>query len=126
MGGLFPVMGAIFAGLGVAGGAFAAHALKGVLTLEQVGAFETGIRYQMYHALALLYVGWLERQGGDVWTRRAGWSFVAGILLFSGSLYGLSLFGMRWAGPITPLGGLSFIVGWVCLAWGSWSTRRVL
>lgn len=124
MRGVFPLLGAIFAGLGVAGGAFAAHALKGVLTAEQVAAFETGVRYQMYHALALLYVGWLDRQGDGRWTRRAGWSFVVGILLFSGSLYVLSLFGFRWAGPITPLGGLSLIAGWVCLAVASWSSRR--
>ena len=124
MGGVFSVFGAIFAALAVAGGAFAAHALKGVLTPEQVAAFETGIRYQMYHALALLFVGWIDRQGGDVWVRRAGWSFVAGILLFSGSLYVLSLLGLRWAGPITPLGGLAFIAGWVCLALACRSRRR--
>ena len=123
--GVFPALGAIFAGLGVAGGAFAAHALKGVLTPEQLAAFETGVRYQMYHSLALLFVGWLERQGANRWTSRAGWSFVAGILLFSGSLYLLSLFGMRWAGPITPLGGLSLIAGWVYLALACWPSRRI-
>lgn len=94
----------------VALGAFGAHALKNRLSPEMLAVFETGVRYQAYHALALLLLAALR--GPD----RAGWCFLAGIVLFSGSLYALALTGARWLGAITPLGGLLFLAGWLFLA----------
>lgn len=125
MRGRFAFIGAVSAGLGVAGGAFGAHALKAVLEPELLAAFETGVRYQVYHALALLCVGWMDGQIETRWARRAGWLFVAGIVLFCGSLYLLSLSGTRWLGVVTPLGGLAFIGGWICLAIASFPGRRI-
>ena len=119
----FSVLGAVFAGLGVAAGAFAAHALKSVLTPELLAAFETGVRYQVYHALALLFVGTWNGDGGTTWARRAGWLFVAGIALFSGSLYLLALSGLRWVGALTPVGGVALIGGWICLVVACGSNR---
>lgn len=81
-----------------------------------LGVFETGARYQMYHALALLAVAWAVGRWPGPWAARAGWLFVAGTLLFSGSLYGLALSGVRWLGAITPLGGVAFLAGWIALA----------
>jgi uncharacterized membrane protein YgdD (TMEM256/DUF423 family) len=104
----------------VALGAFAAHGLKARLAPDLLAVFETGVRYQMYHALALLAAAWASSKwpGGAV--TAAGWLFVAGIVLFSGSLYALALGAPRWLGPITPVGGLAFLAGWACLAWGAW------
>jgi uncharacterized membrane protein YgdD (TMEM256/DUF423 family) len=107
----------ISGGLGVALGAFAAHALKRRLPAGQIESFETGVRYQMYHALALVGAALAAR----LWPASplpgaAGWLFAAGTLLFSGSRYLLAVTGRRWLGAITPLGGLAFIAGWVCLA----------
>ena len=115
---LFLTIAALLGGLAVAGGAFASHALKDQLSERMLAVFETGIRYQMYHALALLGVGLLlsRAEGGNAWLATAGWAFVAGVLIFSGSLYGLSLSGVKILGAITPLGGVAFIVGWGCLA----------
>lgn len=114
---LFFAIASILGALSVAGGAFGAHALKGQLTEAALGSFETGIRYQMYHALALLAVALLAKQFPESGLLlAAGWCFVAGIVLFSGSLYGLSLAGIKALGPVTPLGGVAFIAGWVCLA----------
>lgn len=96
--------------LDVALGAFGAHALKGRLSPEALAVFETGVRYQAYHALALLLLAALR--GPD----RAAWCFVGGIVLFSGSLYALALTGVRWLGAVTPLGGLLFLAGWLLLA----------
>lgn len=98
--------------LDVALGAFGAHALKDRLTPEMKLVFETGVRYQAYHALALFVVAWLASQSTSRAVPAAGWCFVGGIALFSGSLYALSLTGVRWLGAITPLGGLLFLVGW--------------
>jgi uncharacterized membrane protein YgdD (TMEM256/DUF423 family) len=113
----FIAIGSLSAGLAVILGAFGAHALSGRLDAAMLAIFETGVRYQMYHALALVLVGLFlarETTGGlAVW---AGWLFVAGTVLFSGSLYVLSLSGVRWLGAVTPLGGLAFIAGWLCLA----------
>jgi uncharacterized membrane protein YgdD (TMEM256/DUF423 family) len=118
---LFFVLGAVLAGLGVALGAFGAHGLQTRLTGGAMATFETAVRYQMYHALALLAVAFaITRWQGSTWPMAAGWLFVAGILLFSGSLYLLSLSGLRWLGAITPLGGVAFIVGWACLALAAW------
>lgn len=116
---LFFALGAVSGFLAVALGAFAAHGLKSRLTAELLATFETGVRYQMYHALALLAAGWaLTRWPGSV-TAASGWLFVAGTLLFSGSLYALSLTGEKWLGAVTPVGGLAFLAGWLCLAWGA-------
>ena len=97
--------------------AFAAHALKTRLDASLLTTFETGVRYQMYHALALLAVGWAHTRWPGTMLTVSGWLFVAGTLLFSGSLYALSLSGLRWLGAITPLGGLALLAGWLCLAW---------
>jgi len=113
---LFFGVGALSALVSVAAGAFGAHALRGRLTPEYLTVFETAARYQMYHALGLLAVAWaITRWPGalPVW---AGWLFVAGTVLFSGSLYILALTATRWWGAITPLGGVAFLAGWLCLA----------
>lgn len=119
----FAALGALSATLAVAAGAFGAHALKGHPSPEDLSIFETGARYQMYHALGLLAVAWAVTRwpGGAV--HAAGWLFVIGTLLFSGSLYALALSGVRWLGAVTPLGGLAFLAGWVCLAFGAWRGR---
>ncbi|MDF3053623.1 MAG: hypothetical protein K0S19_1728 [Geminicoccaceae bacterium] len=113
---LFFGLGAASAAVAVAAGAFGAHALRARLSPGSLAVFETGARYQMYHALALFAVAWaLSRWPGQlpVW---AGWLFVAGTVLFSGSLYLLALTGTRWWGAVTPLGGAAFLAGWICLA----------
>jgi uncharacterized membrane protein YgdD (TMEM256/DUF423 family) len=115
----FAAIGAVSGCLAVAAGAFGAHALRARLTPELLAVFETGARYQMYHALALLAVAifvvrWPAPQA--VW---AGWLFVAGTAVFSGSLYVLALTGMRWWGAVTPVGGVAFLAGWLLLAWAA-------
>ena len=104
--------------LSVAGGAFASHALKPKLTERALEIFENGVRYQMYHALGLLIVALLltQAEAGKSWLIAAGGMFIVGVALFSGSLYSLSLSGIKWLGAITPLGGLAFLAGWGCLA----------
>jgi uncharacterized membrane protein YgdD (TMEM256/DUF423 family) len=120
---LFFVLGSLFAFTGVALGAFAAHALKARIAPDLLVIFETGVRYQMYHALALLAVAWaVTRWPGRV-TNASGWLFVFGILIFSGSLYSLSLSGARWLGAVTPLGGVALLAGWLCLAWAAWRRK---
>ena len=118
---IFFILGSLSGGMAVALGAFAAHGLRARLTPDLLANFETGARYQMYHALALLAVAWAVTH----WTRSvlpgyAGWLFVVGTILFSFSLYLLALTGMRWLGAITPLGGVAFVAGWVCLALAAW------
>jgi uncharacterized membrane protein YgdD (TMEM256/DUF423 family) len=110
-------LGCIFGGIGVALGAFAAHGLRGALSAADLGTFEVGVRYQMYHAFALLMTAWAAERWPGTNVLIAGWAFVGGIVLFSGSLYLLVLTGPRWLGAITPLGGASFLVGWTLLAW---------
>lgn len=110
---LFAVLGAIFAGLAVAAGAFGAHALEARLDERMLQIWETAARYQMYHGLGLLAVAWLAGQTQHTAATVAGWAFVAGIALFSGSLYVLALSGIKWLGAITPLGGLAFLAGWI-------------
>ena len=117
---LFFTVGALSAGLGVALGAFGAHALKARLTPDMLAVWETGVRYQIVHALALLAVAWAATRWPGTAVHASGWLFVAGTLLFSGSLYVLSLSGVRWLGAVTPLGGVAWIVAWLCLAWGAW------
>ena len=110
----------IFSFLGVALGAFGAHALKEKISPEMLQTFEVGVRYQMYHAFALFVVAWALRSWNFSNVDVAGWLFTAGIVLFSGSLYALALTGVRWLGAITPFGGICFLAGWVWLAWGVW------
>jgi len=111
----FLLVGALAALIGVGFGAFGAHALRGRLSPDMLAVFETGVRYQMYHAFAVLIVA-LAMARLDGWmVRAAGWSFTAGIVLFSGSLYALALTGVTTFGAITPLGGLAFLVGWALL-----------
>ncbi|MBL1176109.1 DUF423 domain-containing protein [Pantanalinema sp. GBBB05] len=114
----FLAIGAVLAGIAVAGGAFAAHALRDHLSDRSLAIFETGIRYQMYHALALLLVALLLSRAElpPLSLTIAGYAFIAGVAIFSGSLYVLSLSGIKWLGAITPLGGVAFILGWACLA----------
>lgn len=113
--------GCLAGALAVVLGAFGAHGLKPQLDAYQLGIYEKAVQYQFYHALALLAAGLLERQlGASSWTRYAGWAFLGGMLCFSGSLYLLACrnllpFSVAWAGPVTPLGGLGFIAGWVML-----------
>lgn len=113
------VLGALSAGLAVALGAFAAHALKMHLLPPALATFEVAVRYHMYHALAVLIVGvlaerWQARDSGLLFW--SGALFLAGTVLFSGSLYALSLSGVSWLGAITPFGGVAFLAGWGCLA----------
>jgi uncharacterized membrane protein YgdD (TMEM256/DUF423 family) len=110
-------LGAAFALLAVAIGAFAAHGLKAVLGSYQLGLFETAARYQMYHAFGLMIVGLvsLQTRFPERLLKSAALAFALGILLFSGSLYLLALTGIRWLGAITPLGGTAFIAGWLLL-----------
>lgn len=112
---IFLLLGALFAAVGVAAGAFGAHALSARLEPRMLEVYETAVRYQMYHALALLAVAWLATLSPARAPRVAGWAFVAGILLFSGSLYALVFSGVRVLGMITPLGGVAFIIGWIAL-----------
>lgn len=120
----FLVLGAVLAGLAVALGAFAAHGLAPRVTPERLQTFETAVRYQMYHALALLLTGWLLHQLDAATLTVAGWCFLAGIVLFSGSLYVLVLADVAWLGALAPLGGAAFMLGWGVLAWGLWQALR--
>ena len=101
--------------LAVAAGAFGAHALRARITPEHLAIFETGARYQIYHALALLAVAWAVSRWPGSLLVYAGWLFVAGSVVFSGSLYLLALTGARWWGAVTPIGGVAFLAGWLCL-----------
>ena len=120
---LFALAGANLALLGVALGAFGAHALRERLSPEDLAIFETGVRYQMYHALALFAVAWAASRWPGTAVNAAGWMFIVGVLIFSGSLYALVLTDTRWLGAITPLGGVALILGWGLLAWGIFQVR---
>ena len=111
------LLGVAFAGLAVVAGAFGAHMLKPVFDATMLGVFETAVRYQMYHALALCVVASIGERYPKSRVAAVGWLFVLGVVLFSGSLYGLSVSGMKWMGAFTPLGGAAWIAGWVLLAW---------
>lgn len=113
---LFLITGALSGALGVAAGAFGAHALRARVEPRMLEVFETAARYQMYHALALIAVAWVCTRTTSTFAGTAGWLFLAGTVLFSGSLYAMTFTGARWLGAITPLGGACFIAGWVCLA----------
>lgn len=110
------VMGAVFGGLSVGLGAFGAHALRERLSLENMNIFEIATRYHMYHALALLVVGLIAVKIDNAALTVAGCAFAVGIVLFSGSLYAMAIVEARWLGPVTPLGGAAFLVGWIALA----------
>lgn len=113
------VAGALLAAVAVAAGAFGAHGLRGRLSPGDLATFETAARYQMYHGLGLVAVALLAERG-ITGLNVSGWLFLVGILLFSGSLYLLTLAGLRWMGAVTPLGGVAFILGWVMLAVAGW------
>lgn len=116
---LFFALGSILGGLAVGLGAFGAHGLRSVLSADDLSTFEVGVRYQMYHALALLAVAWAASRWESAAVVAAGWLFVTGIVVFCGSLYLLVLTGPRWLGAITPIGGVAFLVGWALLAWSA-------
>jgi len=113
---LFLTLGALSAGLSVAAGAFGAHALRDRVEPRLLEVFETAARYQMYHALALLAVAWMASRVSSSWLSASGWLFVAGTVLFSGSLYAMTFTGIRALGAITPIGGVCFMAGWIALA----------
>ncbi|MEC4894556.1 MAG: DUF423 domain-containing protein [Oscillatoria sp. PMC 1051.18] len=115
---IFLAIAAILAGVSVAGGAFATHALKERISDRALEIFETGAKYQMYHALALILVALLLSRAelSQTYLSVAGYAFIVGIAIFSGSLYALSLSGVRWLGAVTPFGGVAFLIGWGCLA----------
>lgn len=114
---IFLAIASVLGGISVIFGAFASHALKDRLSDRALEIWETGTKYQMYHALALILIALLiNRLPASTSLVVAGYAFIAGILLFSGSLYALSLSGIKWLGAITPLGGVAFIIGWICLA----------
>lgn len=110
------VLGAVSGAISVAAGAFGAHALRARVEPRMLEVFETGARYQMYHALALMAVAWASTRWAGSLVNASGWLFVAGTLLFSGSLYAMTFTGIRALGAVTPIGGVCFIAGWVCLA----------
>jgi uncharacterized membrane protein YgdD (TMEM256/DUF423 family) len=113
-------LGALNAAIAVGAGAFAAHGLRDKLDARALEVFETGARYQMYHAFAIIIAGLVVSFGGSRGAATAGWIFQAGIVLFSGSLYALALTGVKTLGAVTPLGGLAFLAGWLWLAWTAW------
>ena len=116
----FVIAGALSAFAAVALGAFAAHVLKEKLSSDLFAVWEVGVRYHLVHALALFAVAWVVVQWPGANAAPAGWLFLAGTVLFSGSLYILALTGMRWLGAVTPFGGLCFLAGWAWIAWTIW------
>jgi uncharacterized membrane protein YgdD (TMEM256/DUF423 family) len=113
----FFTSGAVAALIAVALGAFGAHSLRAKLSPDMLAIFETGVRYQMYHALGLIGVAWAMTRWPESNLNPAGWAFIVGIVIFSGSLYILSIFDIRWLGAITPIGGLALLIGWAILVW---------
>ena len=120
---LFIILGALSAFIGVATGAFGAHVLKSRLSAEMLAVFEVGVRYQMYHAFALIAAAWMQTKWPSSIVTASAWCFVIGTVLFSGSLYLLSLSGIKWLGAITPFGGLAFLAGWAGMAWAAWKAK---
>jgi len=118
----FFIIGSILGGLAVATGAFGAHGLKNIVSPELLDTWDKAVRYQMYHALALLALAWAVTH----WPAQikvltlGGWFLLAGVVLFSGSLYILVLSGIKWLGAITPFGGVAMVAGWVCLLLAAW------
>lgn len=117
----FFALASLFGGLAVALGAFGAHAMRGRIAENLLANFETGVRYHFYHALALVaVVVAIQRWPSSSLPVIAGWLFVVGILIFSGSLYIMAFTGLRWLGAITPIGGVALIAGWICLLLVAW------
>jgi uncharacterized membrane protein YgdD (TMEM256/DUF423 family) len=114
------ISGAVFMALGVLLGAFGAHALKSILSPEMLAVYKTGIEYQFYHALGLLLIGLIGFQVKSKYLQWSGLLITIGIILFSGSLYALSVSGIKAIGAITPIGGISFVAGWIFLALAIW------
>ncbi len=119
-------LGAMSAFVAVAAGAFGAHGLRDTLTPDRLAVFETAARYQMYHALALLAVGLLSTRRRGRGAPAAGWLFLLGTVLFSGSLYVLALSGVRWWGAVTPFGGVAWLLGWALLALAARKPRVIV
>ncbi|MBI4011652.1 MAG: DUF423 domain-containing protein [Candidatus Rokubacteria bacterium] len=119
---LFLALGSVSGFLAVALGAFGAHLLRDRIAPELVHTFETAQRQHVLHVVALLAVAWASTRWPGPATTAAGWLFVAGTLLFSGSLYLLAITGQRWLGAITPFGGLALLLGWLVLAWRAWTS----
>ncbi|MCG3777549.1 MAG: hypothetical protein JW388_0242 [Nitrospira sp.] len=117
----FLVLGTVFAGVAVAAGAFGAHALSKILDEHRLQVFDTATRYQMYHAVGLCIVAWAIDRYPSQRLEQTGWLFTLGILLFSGSLYVVSLAGIRWMGAVTPIGGAAFLAGWLLFGWRIWN-----
>ncbi|MBP1930233.1 DUF423 domain-containing protein [Ammoniphilus resinae] len=114
---IFLILGSINGFLAVGLGAFGAHGLKGKLPADLLEVYQTGVQYHMYHAIALVFTALLaDRFSSSSLVHTSGWAFLIGIILFSGSLYALSLSGIRVLGAITPIGGVAFLVGWILLA----------
>lgn len=120
---LFIIIGAISGALSVTLGAFGAHALRERLTASLLDTFETGVRYEIYHAFAIFVVAFALTRWTSPLLVYAGWAFVVGTIIFSGSLYLLALSDTRWLGAITPIGGVAFIAGWILLAVGVWQSQ---
>lgn len=112
------ILGAIFMALAVLLGAFGAHGLKNVLSPDMLAIYKTGVEYQFYHALGLLLIGVTSTKFDSKWIRWSAILLVTGIIIFSGSLYALAISGVKVLGAITPIGGLSFVAGWICMAVG--------
>lgn len=113
----FFAAGAIFALLGVAAGAFGAHALSARIPADRLAIYEVAVRYQLYHALGLLALAWASTRWPGPALQAAGWLMIAGILVFGGTLYAIGLGAPRWLGAITPLGGVAFLLAWGLAAW---------
>lgn len=120
----FLLFAALFGVLAVSLGAFGAHGLEKLVDTKMLQRFHTGVEYQFYHTLALGLTGLLWQTKPSAWYKRAAWAFIVGILIFSGSLYAYVLTGIPRFGMITPIGGLSLIVAWACLAWGTWTAEH--
>ena len=118
------VLGAVVAAAGITAGAFGAHALKAILEPTALSVFETGVRYQMYHAFGILFAAWACEKLPNAKLEQVACLFFAGIVLFSGSLYGVALLGVRQLGMITPFGGLAFILGWLLLGYRCWQNKK--
>jgi uncharacterized membrane protein YgdD (TMEM256/DUF423 family) len=116
----FVTLGAIFAFMGIGIGAFGAHAVKNTISAESLAIYQTGVQYHLIHAMALVLVGML----GEKISPWVGKLFIAGICIFSGSLYALALTGIKWLGAITPIGGVCFLAGWALLAYSHQKTRQ--
>ena len=109
--------------IAVSAGAFGAHGLKHLLSAEMLAIYHTAVEYQMYHSLGLILIGLLQANNDNTGIRRCGWLMLAGIVIFSGSLYLLSTTGILWLGAITPIGGLCFLAAWFNLAWQIFKSR---